>query len=145
MDVFKPLPKSMTDSVIELWLDTMSKSHPYIDYSYMKQKSAIIKKGLQGDIRALICTHNGEIAGFIMINSDNRVESIVVGSAHQKRGLGTRLLKYAQSRYKTLHMNVYARDKNALRFYSSHGFLISGAVFNHKVRLLEYTMIWSAE
>jgi ribosomal protein S18 acetylase RimI-like enzyme len=65
----------------------------------------------------------GEVDGFCAFD-DGWVEHLYIHPDHNGRGLGSALLDQAKRGTPTLHLWVFQRNVNAIRFYERHGFRI---------------------
>ncbi|HNZ52737.1 MAG TPA: GNAT family N-acetyltransferase [bacterium] len=68
---------------------------------------------------------NGVPAGIISVSSDY-IEGIFVDPRFFKKGIGSALIKHFLNKKEYLQLQVYELNHNALNFYRSHGFVITG-------------------
>ena len=57
---------------------------------------------------------------------EDYLAALFVAPAHQKRGVGSRLLALAKKMRGTLDLSVYAENERAVAFYQKNGFRITG-------------------
>ena len=67
----------------------------------------------------------GEVVAFMAFVEDY-LAALFVAPAHQKRGVGSRLLALAKKMRGTLDLSVYAENERAVAFYQKNGFRITG-------------------
>ena len=67
----------------------------------------------------------GEVVAFMALVEDY-LAALFVAPAHQKRGVGSRLLALAKKMRGTLDLSVYAENERAVAFYQKNGFRITG-------------------
>ena len=63
----------------------------------------------------------GEVVAFIAFVEDY-LAALFVAPAHQKKGVGSRLLALAKKMRDTLELSVYAENERAVAFYRKNGF-----------------------
>jgi ribosomal protein S18 acetylase RimI-like enzyme len=93
---------------------------------YTEQETVNFFRGLIEDRENAVLEaigEGGEIAGFAVFGK-GRVDHLYVHPAHQRRGIGSRLLKAAQERYAHLEGWVFEKNTDALKLYDRHGFRV---------------------
>ena len=66
---------------------------------------------------------DGELAGFIAFR-EGWIDHLYVLPTSQHRGIGTVLLRVAQSEMRSLSLWTFQRNATARRFYEKHGFVL---------------------
>ena len=85
---------------------------------------------------------NDKIEGFIGINEDY-IEGIFVNSNYQNKGIGTALLNKAKEAKEELTLNVYEKNRKAIKFYEKNGFKIVKEAVDKETNEKEFRMIWN--
>ena len=83
------------------------------------------------------------IQGFIGLN-DRYVEGIFVRKDAQSRGIGKALLDFAKKKKGELTLNVYQKNRGAVKFYLREGFQIREESTDEMTGEAEYLMIWGS-
>lgn len=74
-----------------------------------------------------VCEAVGAVNGFItMRGSDHYVYSVYVDFCLRGHGIGRDLLDHAKTLTNHLHLHVYEKDVDAIRFYEKQGFITVG-------------------
>jgi putative acetyltransferase len=66
---------------------------------------------------------NQELVGIIAFR-EGWIDQLYVLPSLQRRGIGTALLRIAQSRFPSLSLWTFQRNRAACRFYEKHGFIL---------------------
>lgn len=89
-----------------------------------------------------MCTKNGgEIQGFLGL-SGNFIEGIFVSEKMWSHGIGKCLLDYVKAKKSELQLNVYRKNKRAIRFYEREGFETQSESVDESTDEKDYLMIW---
>lgn len=81
--------------------------------------------GVIDDYDVSVAIADGRVAGFLALGP-GRVEHLYVDPEHWRRGIGTRLLRAAQTaRPGGLDLWVFQRNVAAIAFYERHGFRVA--------------------
>lgn len=122
------------DAIMEIWLNTNISAHHFIDSQYWKDNYDMVKEQLPfADIT--VYEEDSEILGFIGI-SENFIAGLFVKEGVQSKGIGTQLLNGVKQNVDSLKLDVYKENKQAIQFYSKHGFTVSDE------NDLEFNMVW---
>jgi uridine kinase len=94
------------------------------DSPYSDEQTVAFFRGLIEDPGNLVLTaelEDGRIGGFGVF-AEGRMDHLYVDPEHQRRGIGTMLLKAAQGRFGHLEGWVFEKNINAIRLYQRNGF-----------------------
>jgi putative acetyltransferase len=83
----------------------------------------------------------GVPAGIISVSSDY-IEGIFVDPRFFKKGIGSALIKHFLNKKEYLQLQVYELNHNALNFYRSHRFVISGGGICQITGLAYFEMVY---
>ena len=112
-----------TEAVIRIWLEASILSHSFIDKVYWEEK-AYAMRTLYLPLSEVVVDEDkdtGEVIAFIAFVEDY-LAALFVAPAHQKKGVGSRLLALAKKMRDTLELSVYAENERAVAFYRKNGF-----------------------
>lgn len=129
------------DEVMNIWLETNSLAHNFIEKTYWKNNFEFVKQVLPtSNIKVFI--EEGNMKGFIGI-IDNYIAGLFVLEAYQSQGIGKQLLQEAKKSFSILHLDVYRQNERAVKFYQKNGFEVISEKENIDTKQLEYFMVWS--
>ena len=129
------------DDVMQIWQNENIKAHNFIPKEYWESNYEYVKKLLpKSEIYVYI--ENDKIEGFIGINEDY-IEGIFVNSNYQNKGIGTALLNKAKEGKEELTLNVYEKNRKAIKFYEKNGFKIVKEAVDKETNEKEYRMLWN--
>ncbi len=118
------------DRVMNLWLESTIKGHPFISKAYWQKNYALIRDVYIPKSDTFVYTENGELLGFISILDKSYIGALFVAVSHQGKGTGRKLLEYAYQTYGNLTLAVYKENTQALEFYIRRGFDIIDTQIN---------------
>lgn len=128
------------DVIGDIWLNGNLDAHDFIDKNYWINHLDEVKEQFK---RADIYVYDKQgIQGFAGL-TDNYIAGIFVKKEARNRGIGKQLLDYLKQRYDKLTLNVYAKNKNAFKFYQNNDFRISVESIDEDSNEKNYQMIWS--
>ena len=132
--MIRPFETKDLDAIMEIWLNTNISAHHFIDSQYWKDNYDLVKEQLP-TANINVYLEGNEILGFIEI-SENFIAGLFVKEGVQSKGIGTQLLNSVKQNVNSLKLDVYKENKQAIQFYSKHGFNVSDE------NDLEYEMVW---
>lgn len=136
--ILRRLQKDDIERVMQIWLETNIQAHHYIDESYWKAQYDNVKQMIP-ESEVYICEKSGQTAGFIGL-SDNYIAGLFVASDFQSQGIGKRLLDYVKGVKPELSLQVYQKNRNAIRFYLREGFVVESEAVDENTGECEYLM-----
>lgn len=105
----------------DIWLESSLTAHSFISADFWRKNYEAMACRYLPASRVLLALADKEAAGFAAVK-DGELAALFVRPAFQKRGLGFALLQKALSMEKNLRLTVYAKNHQAINFYSRHGF-----------------------
>ena len=69
------------------------------------------------DAKVYIFQEDNIIKGFIGIIEEEYIAGLFVKSEYQREGVGKKLIEYIKPKYRQLKLDVYSKNKNAIKFY----------------------------
>ena len=130
------------EEVMEIWLQNNINAHNFIERDYWINNFDLVKK-LLPDTKVYIFQEDNIIKGFIGVIEDGYIAGLFVKEKYQREGIGEKLIKYIKPKYNQLKLDVYSKNKNAIKFYLKNNFKIVNEKNNEDTNELEYEMIFS--
>ena len=128
------------DAVMQIWKEENIKAHNFIPKEYWEEKFNYVKSILPS-AEIYVYIDKNTIEGFIGINN-NYIEGVFIKEINQNKGIGTALLEKVKQLKPKLILNVYEKNKKAIKFYEKNGFKIIKENTDKETNEKEYTMIW---
>lgn len=131
------------EPIMQIWLESNSEAHNFIDEDYWKQSYDLVKAELP-KAKIYVNTNGAEILGFIGLQG-NYIAGLFVKKNMRGYGIGSELLTYVKKYYSSLTLSVYEKNKGAVGFYGKHGFEVIKKKIDKNVNEEEYVMEWKNE
>ena len=133
------------NSVMQIWLETNIRAHDFISPDYWRANVGWVRDMLP---HAEVFVHEDDRTkqtdGFIGLN-DNHIEGIFVKGDRQSHGIGKQLLDYVKNVRSALSLNVYQKNRRAIRFYLREGFVFQAESIDDNTGESEFIMVWIGE
>lgn len=120
--VIRRFEKRDMDKVMDIWLASNIQAHWFVDSQYWKDNYEPVKQ-LLPQAELYVCCCGETVLGFAGLDGDH-IEGIFVSEGSRSRGIGKKLLDYLKKNRKALTLNVYKKNKRAVRFYAREGFTV---------------------
>ena len=134
--------KDDIDTVMQIWLDANIQAHHFISPEYWRTNYDMVKEMLpHAEIYVYEDDCAKQIDGFIGLN-DSYIEGIFVKAEAQSKGIGKQLLDHAKKIKSTLRLNVYRKNKKAIRFYLREELGIQSENVDDNTGEKEFVMVW---
>lgn len=130
------------EEVMEIWIQTNINAHDFIEREYWINNFDLVKK-LLPDAKVYIFQEDNIIKGFIGVIEEGYIAGLFVKEEYQREGIGEKLIEYIKSKYNQLKLDVYSKNKNAIKFYLKNNFKIVNEKNNEDTNEIEYEMIFS--
>lgn len=144
MGKIRSLDASDVSTVAKIWLETNLEAHSFIPAGYWEENFESVKGMLpEAEVYVFEDEEKNGIQGFIGLN-DRYVEGIFVRKEAQSRGIGKALLNFAKKKKGELTLNVYQKNRGAVKFYLREGFQIREESTDEMTGEAEYLMIWGS-
>lgn len=138
--MIRKFEKKDINAVMEIWKKENIRAHNFIEKEYWKDNYEYVKDILpKADIYVYILDE--KIVGFVGVNN-NYIEGIFIDINNQHSGIGTSLLDKIKEKKDNLILNVYKKNKNAIKFYEKNNFIIISENIDKNTNEIEYTMNW---
>ena len=128
------------DVIMKIWLDATVEAHHFIEKDYWHENYDTVKNVYLPQSETFVLVEDGNILGFISILNKGYIGALFIDINHQGKGIGRKLIEYAQRQYRELTLAVYKDNDQAVRFYKNNGFKIISEQLNTETSKLEYIM-----
>lgn len=128
------------DTVLDIWLQANIDAHDFISKEYWEKNVEYVKNELS-KVPLFLYRNEKEIVAFLGLVNDY-IAGIFVKREYRGYGIGGKLLEEAKKESSTLTLSVYTKNRDALNFYLSKGFLIEQESLDSATKELEYLMSW---
>ncbi|HHW38043.1 MAG TPA: N-acetyltransferase [Bacillales bacterium] len=127
------------NSIMKLWLKTNISAHDFINENYWGSNYEQVRQMMP---KATIFVYEeNSIKGFTGL-SGNYIAGIFVETNSQSKGVGRALLDHIKERNEGLFLQVYKKNKRAIRFYLREGFIIDNEQIDKNTNEIELVMKW---
>ncbi len=138
IEKFQP---SDLNSVMQIWLEDNLEVHSFVAKDYFlshvdEVKAAMLKANIY------VLKQDGVIKAFIGLE-DHNIAGLFVDKKYQDQGLGKQLLDFVKLRHQNLTLNVFNKNKRALKFYLREGFVLIKEDLDEETEELDLTLSWS--
>ena len=127
------------DKIMQIWLTSNISAHSFIPVSYWNNMFDEVKKMIPKS-EIYVYRDNGEILGFIGL-TDYYINGIFV--SRRSSGIGKSLIDYVKNLKDRLELNVYEKNKLAIKFYERESFKINSKSTDKSTGEAELFMVWS--
>lgn len=133
------------DDVMALWLESTLSGHPFIDERYWHESYAVVRDSYIPRSKTWVFLEDERPRGFVSVIDERFIGALFVAPSCAGRGVGSQLLRYVQSLYDTLTLEVYQKNQRAVHFYHHMGFRIQEAAWQHDTQHATWIMAWKKE
>lgn len=119
----RPFRAEDLDAVLRLWLEANLQAHAFLPAAYWEEQLPAVREALPR-AEITLCVADGALAGFLG-RTGNHIEGLFVRDSLRGQGVGALLLAQAKQCCGTLWLEVYAENRDALRFYLREGFAVA--------------------
>lgn len=128
------------DEIGDIWLNGNLEAHDFVDENYWINYLDDVKEQFkQADI--YVYDEQG-IKGFAGLKAEY-IAGIFVKKEARNHGIGKQLLDYLKQHYSKLSLDVYEKNKSAMKFYRQNDFTISFEDVDPDNDEKEYQMVWA--
>lgn len=121
----RPAAADDAPALAELFLAARAAAMPYLPQLHAAAETRAFMASLVADGGSWLVERDGAPVGFLVLRGAH-VEHLYVHPAHQRTGVGSRLLRHAQGlRPGGLELFVFQRNSAARAFYAAHGFTVA--------------------
>ncbi len=130
------------DMIIDIWLMSNIKEHSFISEDYWRNHFDEVRIAISN--AEVYVFEDYVIKAFVGL-AENYIAGIFVKEEFRSKGIGGKLIRFLQKTKSELSLHVYEKNKNAVRFYTKHGFQVSKKRLEIDTKQTEYLMVWKEE
>jgi len=109
------------DKILEIYQASSKKAHPFLREEHREKEQVFMEQDLPNS-RVTVIEKYGKVVGFASFINEFAMSGFFIKTKVQGQGLGSTLLKHIQSKKEKIILAVYVENKQAIAFYSKHGF-----------------------
>lgn len=114
-------PEDDLTALVDIWDRASRRAHAFLgDERLSAQKHLLATQWLPA-AETYVAVRDGQAVGFISLLGQT-VGGLFVSPDHHRQGIGQRLIAHAVALRGALHLDVYADNAEARRFYAAVGF-----------------------
>ena len=138
------LKSNDVEAIMDIWLKSTVKAHPFISEEYWNENYALIKETYIPLSKTYVLEDDNVIKGFISIIDDLFIGALFVDINSQGEGIGARLVEFSKKRHEMLNLTVYKENRRAVSFYEKMGFTVEIEQINEDSDKEELRMYWKS-
>ncbi|MBP9477501.1 MAG: N-acetyltransferase [Sebaldella sp.] len=138
------LKSNDVDAIMDIWLKSTLKAHPFISEEYWKENYVLVKETYIPLSKTYVLEDDSVIKGFISIIDDLFIGALFVDINSQGSGIGARLIEFSKKRHEMLNLTVYKENRKAVSFYEKMGFTVEIEQINEDSDKEELRMYWKS-
>lgn len=140
--MIRDLKQKDIDKVMEIWLESTIKAHDFMPEKYWQDNYNAVKDIYIPQSKTYVYEEGEEIKGFISILNDDFIGALFVSPNEQGKGIGSKLIEYANAKFNNLKLAVYKQNQKSVGFYIKKGFEILSEEINEDSGFEEYIMVY---
>ncbi|HLV02462.1 MAG TPA: GNAT family N-acetyltransferase [Acidobacteriota bacterium] len=115
------------DTLFQIWLESVRATHTFLSEEDIQYFAPFVREYLASQSAQfwVLCSHNGETAGFIGLER-NKIEALFLAPKFHRQGGGRLLVEFARRLRGELTVDVNEQNTAACRFYEACGFIVEG-------------------
>lgn len=129
------------ETIMDLWLNSTIKAHPFIEEKYWENNYTLIKEEFIPKSDVYVYLENDKILGFISIINKEFIGALFVDVDAQGKGVGKKLIQHASDKFGDLSLTVYKENSSVVNFYKNNGFIFIKEEVNEDTQRVELFMI----
>ncbi len=132
------------EEVGQVWLTASIQAHDFVAEEFWRSALPTMTSEIlpHPDTEGYVYEAGGMIEGFVCLRGAH-VGGLFVRPERQGGGIGAALLRHAKKLQPQLHLTVYTKNTDAIRFYKREGFHIAGQGICQYTGCDEFSMEWS--
>ncbi|ATD82067.1 MULTISPECIES: GNAT family N-acetyltransferase [Desulfovibrio] len=143
MNITSARPKDIP-ACADIWLSASIEAHSFISPDFWTTNYPAMLEQYLPASEVFIATEAETIAGFAALYQGTLVALFVL-PAWWSKGVGSLLLKHAQTQHSELTLTVYTQNSRAIGFYQRHGFTVQQKQVCSHTNESELLMLWKKQ
>jgi len=126
--------------VLEVWLSASIAAHDFVDPAFWRGQLENMHNLYLPAATVYVYEENSQIIGFYALLGDAQLAAIFVSPGMQGQGIGSAMMAHAMTGKAGMTLSVYKANMASVRFYQSHGFVITHEQCDEATGQEEYVM-----
>ncbi len=130
------------DEIMDIWLNSNIDAHSFVPKEYWVENFNCVKKSiLTAEVYIYTDDYTDDLIGFIGL-ADNYIAGLFVKQAARSKGVGKALLDYVKGIKSELFLDVYDKNRHAIRFYKREHFKVQEQNVDIDTKEKECRLVW---
>lgn len=131
------------DEIMDIWLNSNIDAHSFVPKEYWVENFNYVKKSiLAAEVYIYTDDYTDDLIGFIGL-ADNYIAGLFVKQAARSKGVGKALLDYVKGIKSELFLDVYDKNRRAIRFYKREHFKVQEQNVDIDTKEKECRLVWN--
>lgn len=131
------------DEIMDIWLNSNIDAHSFVPKEYWVENFNYVKKSiLAAEVYIYTDDYTDDLIGFIGL-ADNYIAGLFVKQAARSKGVGKALLDYVKGIKSELFLDVYDKNRRAIRFYKREHFKVQEQNVDINTKEKECRLVWN--
>lgn len=145
--MIREMQKDDIKRIVDIWLSASILAHDFIEYTFWHNKVGKILQELSRSKVYVYINDTALLVGFIVLQERSKqegyIEELFIDPRFQRKGFGSKLLKYIKDIYQSLSLHVYKSNEDTIMFYKVHNFTKYKEHIEKETGQLKIQMVWT--
>ncbi len=142
MNMIRKAKETDIDEIMDIWLNSNIDAHSFVSKEYWVDNFNYVKKSiLAAEVYIYTDEYTDDLIGFIGL-ADNYIAGLFVKQAARSKGVGKALLDYVKGIKSELFLDVYDKNRRAIRFYEREHFKVQEQNVDIDTKEKECRLVW---
>lgn len=143
MNMIRNAKETDIDEIMDIWLNSNIDAHSFVPKEYWVENFNYVKKSiLAAEVYIYTDDYTDDLIGFIGL-ADNYIAGLFVKQAARSKGVGKALLDYVKGIKSELFLDVYDKNRRAIRFYKREHFKVQEQNVDINTKEKECRLVWN--
>ena len=143
MNIIRNAKETDIDEIMDIWLNSNIDAHSFVPKEYWVENFNYVKKSiLAAEVYIYTDDYTDDLIGFIGL-ADNYIAGLFVKQAARSKGVGKALLDYVKGIKSELFLDVYDKNRRAIRFYKREHFKVQEQNVYINTKEKECRLVWN--
>ena len=143
MNIIRNAKETDIDEIMDIWLNSNIDAHSFVPKEYWVENFNYVKKSiLAAEVYIYTDDYTDDLIGFIGL-ADNYIAGLFVKQAARSKGVGKALLDYVKGIKSELFLDVYDKNRRAIRFYKREHFKVQEQNVDINTKEKECRLVWN--
>lgn len=116
-----PFKLQQTEDMLRVWFEASKVSHNFISLENLEIDRELIRNKYIPISRSFVYEQGGRLVGFVSLLGSH-IGALFVDPRFHGQGVGSALIRYVIENEGANTVDVFEKNKRAIKFYCSHGF-----------------------